>query len=229
MAFRADDAARAGYQEAEDYLIGRLHGVDDDEREHSKSVLLDIVDELGPVVDSYPSWHPLVSNYINDHSPATTPGEDCGYAGLDHTRYFRNGFISCPYGDGADKIIESVSELPMGHAARITAHKLDAKFYSTNATPVLVKCEWERRHPADGLIPLSIALPLLLEKEVPCWRWSQVAETWDSMHSYFLGAPRGARSSLFVSQETGQALKKVWELLINTGMFGNIKVDRLPR
>ena len=34
----------------------------------------------------------------------------------------------------------------------------------------------------------------------------------------------GARSSLFVSQETGQAIKKIWNALIFTGMFGPIKV-----
>ena len=75
-----------------------------------------------------------------------------------------------------------------------------------------------------GTIPLSIAMPLLLEKEVPCWRWSQVAETWESMRPFFLGRPHGSRSSLFVTQEAGQSIKKIWEALIYTGMFGNIKV-----
>jgi hypothetical protein len=44
------------------------------------------------------------------------------------------------------------------------------------------------------------------------------------MQPYLLGAPHGSRSSLFVTQETGQTIKKVWNLLINTGMFGPIKV-----
>ncbi|CAD5366701.1 hypothetical protein RA210_U10457 [Rubrivivax sp. A210] len=80
----------------------------------------------------------------------------------------------------------------------------------------------------DKLIPLSIAMPLLLVKKVPSWEWSQVAETWESMRPYFLGSrpgsPRGARSSLFVNQETGQAIEKVWEAPIYAGMFGPIKV-----
>jgi hypothetical protein len=67
-------------------------------------------------------------------------------------------------------------------------------------------------------------MPLLLEKEIPCWRWAVLAETWESMRPYFLGRPHGKLSSLFVSQETGQAMKKVWNALINTGMFGPIKV-----
>lgn len=33
-----------------------------------------------------------------------------------------------------------------------------------------------------------------------------------------------SRSSLFVSQETGQAIKKIWDALIFTEMFGPIKV-----
>ena len=78
--------------------------------------------------------------------------------------------------------------------------------------------------PADRSIPLNIAMPLLLENELQCWEWSQLAETWESMRSYFLGSPHGSRSSLFVNQETGQAMKKIWEQLIYTGMFGPIKV-----
>ena len=45
------------------------------------------------------------------------------------------------------------------------------------------------------------------------------------MRGYFLGKPNGSRSSLFVNQETGQKMKKIWEALINTGMFGPIMVD----
>ena len=37
--------------------------------------------------------------------------------------------------------------------------------------------------------------------------------------------PHGSRSSLFVTQETGLTMKKVWIMLINTGMFGPIKVS----
>jgi hypothetical protein len=223
MAFRAEDAAKAGYEEAESYLIGRLREASPQERARSKEALLDIVDALGPVVDAYPSWHPLVRHH-NDRDPVTVPGTECGYKGLDHTRYFAHGFVTCPYGDG-QSVLDSVEKLAIKHhAALITAERLDVKFYSLEATPILVKCEWLKTLPMDKLIPLRIAMPLVLEKEVPCWEWSQVAETWETMRPYFLGQPHGARSSLFVSQETGQAIKKVWEALIYTGMFGPIKV-----
>lgn len=223
MAFRADEAAQAGYEEAERYLIGRLRDVSSEERARSKEALQDIVDELGPVVEAYPSWHPLVRHH-DDRHPVIFPGTECGYEGLDHTRCFAHGFVTCPYDDGR-RVLESVEALQFKHqAASITAERLDVKFYNSSAKPILVKCEWSKPLPMDKLIPLAIVTPLLLEKELPCWEWSQVAETWETMRPYFLGAPHGARSSLFVSQETGQAIKKVWEALIYTGMFGPIKV-----
>lgn len=222
MAFRAAEAAQIGYDEMENYLIPRTRDTDESERARSKIALRDIADELGSVVDAYPSWHPLVSNH-DDHHPTTTPSNQCGYRGLDHTRYFANGFITCPYGDGQD-VIDSVNALKPHPAATITAERLDVQFYNADATPVLVKCEWHQPLPSDRMIPLKIAIPLILEKEVPSWKWAKCAETWESMRPYLLGAPYGSRSSLFVSQETGQSIKKIWEALIYTGMFGPIKV-----
>lgn len=225
MAFRADEAARIGYEEVEAYLVPRPRSADEAERARSKEALLDILDQLGPVVDAYPSWHPLVCNY-EGQVPTTTPSEACGYKGLDHTRYFAHGFITCPYAASgkAEKVIESVKALPFHAAARITAEKLDVQLYHPDAAPVLVKCEWRKSLDPDGMIPLAIAMPLILQKEVPCWEWTEVAETWESMRPYFLGRPHGSRSSLFVSQDTGQAIKKIWNALIFTGMFGPIKV-----
>lgn len=223
MAFRSEDAAMAGYDEAESYLVGRLRDASADERARSKDALQGLVDELGPVVDAYPSWHPLVRHHDSRH-PVTRPGHECGYQGLDHTKYFAHGFVTCPYGDGQE-VLDSVEKLQFKHhAADITAERLGVKFYSMSTNPILVRCNWNKPLSVDKLIPLSLAMPLLLETEVPCWKWSDVAETWESMRPYFLGMPRGARSSLFVSQETGQALKKIWESLIYTGMFGPIKV-----
>lgn len=220
MAFRADEAAQTGFDNVVSYFIPR--DLDKSEKARSRDALERVLDECGSVVQSYPTWHPLVCNH-DDRSPVTSPGDDCGYNGLDHTRYFANGFITCPYGDG-QAVLDSVEALPNHPAARVTAERLGVTLYNSKATPILVKCNWEKSLDRDGTIPLSIAMPLILEKEVPCWKWSQVAETWESMRPYFLGQPHGSRSSLFVSQETGQAIKKIWEALIYTGMFGPIKV-----
>jgi len=222
MAFRADEAARLGFEQVESYLIPRSRDADEYQRARSKEVLQDIADELGPVVDTYPSWHPLVCNH-NDRHPVTTPGQQCGYKGLDHTSYFSNGFITCPYGDGQN-VLDSVAKLPDHHAAGITAERLDVKLYNTQAQPILVKCNWKKPLLPDGTIPASIAVPLILEQELPMWRWAEVAETWETMRYYLLGNPHGSRSSLFVNQETGQTIKKIWNALIYTGMYGPIKV-----
>lgn len=229
MAFRADEAIQRGYEEAEAYLIPRGQDVDQSVREHSKQVLAQIVDEIGPAVDSYPSWHPLVSKHDGRY-PITTPGKECGYKGLDHTRYFAHGFITCPYGDGQE-VIDSVEALPDHPVAYIKAERIDAKLYHPRATPILVKCTWDiptskvnQKDLSTKTIPLAVAMPLLLSQELPCWEWADVAETWETMRPYFLGSPHGARSSLFVSQETGQAMKRIWNSIINTGMFGPIKV-----
>lgn len=224
MAFRADESARESRYEAERFLIGRLADVTPAQLDESKRQFHDLVDRLGPVVRAYPTWHPLVADSRDRGGYSTRPGVDCGYQGLDHTVFFVHGFLTCPYGQGADDVIESVEKLKHHPAARITAEKLDTPFYSSKATPVLVTCVWERMLAPDNMIPLRLAMPLLLEKEVPCWRDAQMAETWDSMKAHFLGLPHGSRSSLFVSQDTGSAMKKVWEAIIHTGMYGPIKV-----
>jgi len=222
MAFRADEAARQGYEDVEAYLIPRARDIDEAQRKRAKVLLRNLADNLGPVVDSYPSWHPLVSHHDN-HRAVTAPSVECGYRGLDHTRFFANGFITCPYGDGQE-VIDSVRKLPSHPAATISAERLNIQLYNASATPILVKCDWKNDLERDGTVPQGIAIALLLAKEVPCWEWAQVAETWESMRPYFMGRPHGSRSSLFVNQDTGQAMKKVWNTLIGTGMFGPIKL-----
>jgi hypothetical protein len=222
MAFRADESAERNYEEAERYLAPHSMYTDEAQRRRAKDELRELTEEFGPVVDAYPSWHPLVSNYRERH-PATRPGPNCGYNGLDHTKYFVHGFITCPYGDGQE-VIDSVRALPRHSVATITAERLDVKFYHPDTTAILVRCEWSKHLP-DKMIPISLAMPLLLEKELPHWRTAEVGETWDTMRGYFLGKPHGSRSSLFVNQDTGQKMKKIWEALIYTGMYGPIMVE----
>ena len=63
----------------------------------------------------------------------------------------------------------------------------------------------------------------MLEQELPCWRWSERAESWAVMRPYLLGAPHGKRSSLFVDQETALAMKKAYMAMVESGMFGPLK------
>ena len=218
MAFRANEAENDGFDRAQKYLIPR----DLDGRSVASRLLEELVKRNGPVVESYPSWHPLVSRH-DPRFPVTIPSEQCGYRGLDHTIYFRDGFVSCPYGEGAQTVLDSVDKLKGEDFAAIRAEKLNVPFYHRDTTAVLVYCDWDRPLEADGTIPKSLAVPLFLEKELPCWRWAQVAETWESMRYYLLGGPCGSRSSLFVNQETGAAMKRVWRQVIESGAFGPIR------
>ncbi len=216
MAFRADEAALNGYAEAKNYMVPRSFS--QEQRRISEEALQQIVAECGPVVDGYPTWHPLVSNH-NSHYPATYPSDQCGYKGLDHTRYFVNGFLTCPYGDGQD-VIDSAHNIDASPYASINAERIEVPFYSESTTAILVKCVWAVEMENMGMIPKAIAVPLMLEKEVPIWRWAQRSESWDDMQPYLLGNPHGSRSSLFVNQETAMALKKIYNLMVESGMYG---------
>lgn len=224
MAFRAEEEQEKGREKAFEYLISK--DLTPAQREAGTSLLYKLMEKLGPVIDYYPSWHPLVScgpERERAH-PFTKPNDDTGYEGLDHTRFFRNGFITCPYG-GVETILESVENLRSHPVASITAQALDIPLYAQNAKPVVVMCKWSRPMERDGTVPKSIATALMLEEEIPGWRTSKVAETWETMRPYILGRPRGSVSSLFVNQATGQVLKSIYNSLIYTGMYGPIMVD----
>jgi hypothetical protein len=223
MAFRANEAIETARREAMGKLLGRT--IASERLEESRAVLSDLITLHGPVVETYPTWHPLVADNDNHQSPVTLPSHQCGYKGMDHTIFLRHGFITCPY-DSADAILESVEELQQRDAtkgvATITAEKLDVQLYHPGAVPVFVQCKWSIHElNRDGSIPSSLAVPLMLERELRAWRHSQVAET---MASYILGRPCGSRSSLFVNEETGQTLKNIYNTIINTGMFGDVRV-----
>jgi len=220
MAFRADEAASSGYERTKNYLIPL--NFSPEERAKSEDALLDIVDELGPVVEGYPTWHPLVAQH-DAENPETTPSERTGYRGLDHTRYFAHGFITCPY-SGAENVIDS-AECIDHHCATISAEALDVRFYAEGATPVLVRCKWSEPLTLGKLIKKKIAVPLMIEQELPCWRWSTRAERWEVMRPYLLGEPHGSRSSLFVDQETALAMKRAYLAMVESGMFGPLKMD----
>jgi len=223
-AFRAHEAADVGRELAVQEFITR--NLSAEQRKKSEMMLHGLIDQWGPVVSAYPSWHPLVTSSPRKGNsrgihPQIRPNEKTGYAGLDHTIFLKNAFITCPYG-GDETILKSVKELEATSCARIEAEVLGFKLYHEKATPVLVTCEWDEEMEADGTIPKKLAVPLMLEQELPSWRWAQVAESWETMRPYILGSPQGSRSSLFVNQDTGQTLKTIYTALIDTGMYGPV-------
>tara|TARA_A100001391_G_scaffold189910_1_gene161763 strand:- start:215 stop:877 length:663 start_codon:yes stop_codon:yes gene_type:complete len=220
MAFRADEAAENGFQSAKNYLIPIEFS--QSQRRKSEELLREIVEELGPVVESYPTWHPLVPQ-DNRRLPSTVPSGNSNYRGLDHSVYFVHGFITCPY-QGAENVIESVEQIS-DNDAFISASRLEENFYSESACPVLVRCNWKHDIVCDKLVPKKIAVPRMIENELPHWRDAEVAEKWDTMRPYLLGKPHGSRSSLFVGQETALAMKKVYMSMVESGMFGPLMMD----
>jgi hypothetical protein len=223
MAFRADEAAADRLAKTKNFLIPRT--LSPALRARAEEVFAEVVGQCGPAVDDYPSWHPLVSCHDRRH-PHTTPGRHSGYVGLDHTRYFAHGFVTCPYGDGQD-VIDSVREvnqklIQRGCPAGISAEALDCTFYNEGTIPILVRCEWPDELEENHTIPKRIAVALMMEHELPSWRYAEVGETWETMHPYFLGSPHGRRSSLFVTQETALAMKKVYAAMNEAGVFGPI-------
>jgi hypothetical protein len=220
MAFRADEAAVSGYEKAKSYLVSRHFSPA--LRERSEAALREIVDAIGPAVDGYPTWHPLVAQH-DGRNPEMYPSERTGYVGLDHTRFFAHGFITCPY-HGSEKVIESAHKIVCPPGVSISAERLDVPFYMENAEPVLVRCDWERGLEPNHTVPKALAVPLMLEQELPVWRWSSRGETWETMRPYLLGDPHGSRSSLFVTQDTALAIKKIYLSLVESGMFGPVKM-----
>ena len=222
MAFRADEAAQDGHERARRILV-LSPGVDADQREKADDALQDLIDAHGPVVRGYPTWHPLVPQ-DNPQMPVTDPSDRCGYQGLDHTIYFAHAFVSCPYGDGS-KIIESVEAMEPHPCATITAERLDVPFYNSGTTPILVRCDWHEVFPERHMVPKKLAVPLMIQQEMRMWHRAEVGERWDTMRPYLLGDPHGSRSSLFVNQETAMAMKRVYTAMVESGMFGPLRMD----
>jgi hypothetical protein len=222
--FRTEEAAERNFNRAAEYLIGR--NLPQNMRANSLAALQDLTERYGPVVDRYPSWHPFVRS-IDGKYPETMPNERTGFRGIDHLVMFTNAFISCPYSASSNpqKTENSVASLKRHHAAYISTEPIDAAFYSEEATPVLVVCNWKSHLDYTNEIPKPIAVPLMIEEQLRAWENSKFAEQWETMRPYILGTPHGARSSLFVNQDTGLALKKVYLSMVNSGMFGPLRFD----
>lgn len=216
--FRENEAIDRGFEAAKRILIPHEGTIE--ERNEALRVLENLVSELGPVVEGYPVWHPFLTMQKST-GPQDVPNRDCGYEGLDHTVFFTNGFVTCPY-NGVEKVTTSVEKISrnIGGVASLSTEIIDAPLYSKNTDTIVVRCIWNDDLDSGRFIPKRTAIGLMLDHEIPHWHRSEVAETWERMSGYLLGHPHGARSSLFVSQETGMAMKKVWTVLSESGVFG---------
>lgn len=219
--FRAYESIQNGFERACRYLTP--DGASPAERALVRVKLEEIISECGPVVEGYPAWHPfLMETDPADFAPYT-PQNCPSFRLLDHTVYLTNGIITCPYKHAVEDLFSSISSIHhKHHSAYITIEEInDVPLYNSHAQPILIKCKWCGDLESDGSIPLRTALGLMLEREVPAWRWADYNQSWESMNGQILGYPHGARSSLFVNQQTGQQLKSVWTQLVKSGLWGN--------
>lgn len=216
MKFRSDEEIENGTQRAIRKLTKDLRA---DQRQEAVDYLKDVIANYGPVVASYPTWHPLVAFGCDQSNYSTFPDDRSGYVCIDHTVLLQNAFITCPYHE-PNAVLKCVKKFRKTNDAEITASHIPCKLYHENAYPVLVVCDWYHDLNSDGTIPIKVAAPLMLEKELPFRHKAEVCENWESMRYHFLGSPHGSRSSLFLNQEAGLLMKRLWVALSNTGLYG---------
>jgi hypothetical protein len=222
--FRSDESMQSGFERACRYLAP--HGASSEERAQIRAKLEKIVSECGPVIEEYPAWHPFLAESDPRNFSVGLPSYCPSFKGLDHTIYLTNGIITCPYEHAVDELTDSIEDfnrnLYCGDVAHITIEEIkDVILYSPQATPLLIRCKWYEGLEEDGTIRLRAAMGLMLERETPAWRWASFNESWETMKAQILGAPHGARSSLFVNQNTGQQMKSVWNQLVKAGLWGD--------
>lgn len=221
MAFRANEISQELKLRAKRDLLSNLRNLSDIDRQRSLQYLEEIMDELGPVVDGYPIWHPLIVDK-SQWMFYTRPHRDTGYAKLDHTVFFVNGFITCPYNEASNygqDVIDAVNAIPPIHGVHITAEKIPVTLYNEGTTSILVRCIWPEAFDDDQLLSLSAVMPKLLSTAVTINELGQASFSLEEMLPYLLGQPYGKRSSLFVNQATGLAIKKIWQNILDSKML----------
>lgn len=213
MEFRHSKAAAAENAKALSYLTQNLSDPSAGHKQFNR-----LLDKLGNSIESYPDWHPILTLPLKENERYESLMSISAYSGIDHTRRFVKGFVTCPYGDDeAQRLIDNVKTIK-----GLRAYKLEEPLYSDSAYPVVVKAidvELE----TDGTIRSRDALAWCVQDLVKNARNHEVAETWWNIRSCLLGEPHGSRSSLLVNQYTGGHIRKILDSLNSSGIFGPVK------
>ena len=218
MEFRGPSVAAAEEAKAVRYLTKNLA-----DHEQGKRDLEHLMKDLGPAVESYPEWHPLLTAPRKHRGgQASSRSLFPSFPGMDHTKNFVRGFITCPYSDAAAyKIVEDANQID-----GLQAYRLDTPLYHDNAHPVVVEAHQVILE-ADGTIRSRDVIRWFLETAAANAKGAEVAETWWNIRSELLGRPHGSRSSLCVNQHTGAHIREILEAMNNSGVFGPIKESSL--
>lgn len=216
MEFRSNSVAIECNSEAREYLTKNIQNV-----EVALKQFEELNNRLGNVVESYPYWHPILTRASSRQHISSISSIDA-YRGIDHTRFFVRGFITCPYNQNtANNIVENVNAID-----GLKAYRLDNPLYNNGTYPVVVEA-LEVECEADGTIRSRDALLWSTLQAAEKAKGAECGETWWNMRSSLLGEPHGARSSLFVNQHTGGHMRKILETLNNSGIYGPVKESSL--
>lgn len=185
-------------------------------RKDVEELVTDLIAKYGEIVDEYPSWHPLIRNH-DAMTFENSPSAKCGYIGIDHRVFFANAFISVPYNHIKIRDVQNaVYSLPISQDYSISCKEIETPLYFYGTAPFLVTCDWWW---SSSLIPSETAIGLFLSHEMQCYGRASMAEPWSSMKDCVIGKP----SSAFITKQTERNMKSIWNHIIKTGIFGEIK------
>ncbi|MEE3071497.1 MAG: hypothetical protein VX378_10385 [Pseudomonadota bacterium] len=212
------------FQRAESILIDETFT--NEEKEAAKSCLSDLITEVGPPITAYPFWHPLVWRpSISDYP--TLPSERNGFRHFENVIYFSQGFLILDYSRDPeietqiDKIHSLVEKSLQGRHFTLVAEPIDTVLRRHGVKPLLVKCEYGFELEEGEKFPSSAAMRFMLTGLLEVSRVSDRSEPWDVFRQFVLGCPNLTASSPFVTRETGELLKKVYHVLLQSGAIGS--------
>lgn len=228
MAFRANEARIELNQHAFNYLaLSPYNDLTVSQRERALAFVQDTITQYGPVISSYPSWHPLKQIPFNGEFNTPT-GEPYPAKVRDHEVHFAHALVTIPYSMEAATVFEhTVHGLssPFGQfiVVPIWRENPELKLYNKNAFPVLVHFEWSKPLNPDHTVPAGLVARAFLDEQLKMADSAQCGEPWDRMRDDFLGTPRGQVSSLLVTKETGEIIKVLWRTLNKAQIWGPMR------
>lgn len=90
------------------------------------------------------------------------------------------------------------------------------KLFGYETSFIVVKCHWMRKPLLDGTLPPSTAVTNALLTQLYPSLMFEMGKPWDAMSDVFLGLPHDKRDSAWLNKETGDALKSLWETMLET-------------
>lgn len=209
MPFRYDEAVEEQRQRQIGFVKDAFKITDPNKRERALRFLNEIMDEYGPPVDHYPDWHPLRTTELAQGSFQ------------DHLLTFRDAALFAPYTDCLKEMKEFTDEheLFLVEKKGELFHHENCKLYLVVAPSIFRCCEEDEKY-----IERKYAIEAMLNhwntsfsydgthsegdvSSFQCW------ESWETMHRHLLGSPCGKRSSLFVDEATGQAIRRLYAVI----------------